>query len=52
MDILKLGRSNCQIADAYVYDLNDFVTEGDELRTVITEYDDRRLKWSLRKIQE
>ncbi|MFS0659452.1 hypothetical protein AB1L07_11490 [Niallia alba] len=41
-----------QIADTYIHDLNDFVTEGEELRTVITEYDERQSKWELSKIYE
>lgn len=41
-----------KIADTYIHDINDFVTEGEELRTVINEYDERKSKWSLRKIQE
>lgn len=41
-----------KISNTYIHDINDFVTEGEELRTVITEYDERRSKWSLKKFQE
>lgn len=41
-----------QIVDAYIRDINDFVTEGEELRTVITQYDKGRFECSLRKMQE
>ncbi|MGG4386090.1 hypothetical protein ABEX08_29215 [Priestia megaterium] len=41
-----------KISDTYVHNINDFVTEGEELRTVITEYDKRRSTWSLKKINE
>jgi hypothetical protein len=39
------------IADEYIHDINDYMIEGEEIRTVITEYDERRSKWSLRRIQ-
>ncbi|MGP1908360.1 P-loop ATPase, Sll1717 family [Metabacillus sp. JX24] len=40
-----------KVTDTYIHDINDFVTKGEELRTVITEYDERKSKWSLKKIQ-
>ncbi len=41
-----------KIADTYIHDLNDFVTEGEALRTVIIEFDEKRSTWSLSKIIE
>lgn len=41
-----------KIAEVYIQDINDYVTEGEEIRTAIIEYDDKRYKWSLRKTQE
>ena len=41
-----------RIADTYINDINDFVTEGDELKVAIIKYDDKRNKWELKKIQE
>ena len=40
------------IADVYIHDIKDFVSEGDELRTAIIEYDAKRYKWGLKRIQE
>lgn len=40
------------ITDSYIDDINEHVTEGEELRTAIIEYDEKRHKWSLRKVQE
>ncbi|TYS18472.1 hypothetical protein FZC78_02730 [Rossellomorea vietnamensis] len=41
-----------KIADTYIHNLNDFVTEGEEMRAVIIEYDEKYSKWSLSKISE
>ncbi|WP_146553784.1 P-loop ATPase, Sll1717 family [Rummeliibacillus sp. SL167] len=41
-----------QLADVYIHDIKEYVSEGEELRTAIIEYDEKRYKWSLRKIQE
>jgi len=41
-----------KISDTYIHNINDFVTEGEELRTAIIEYDERRSGWSLKKINE
>lgn len=41
-----------KIADNYIHDIKDFLTEGDEIRAAIISYDDRRSKWELRRIQE
>lgn len=38
------------IADTYVSNLSDVVTEGEDLQAVVTEYDKKYFKWSLRKI--
>lgn len=40
------------ISDTYVNNLKDIVTEGEELKAVINEYDEKHSKWSLSKIPE
>jgi len=41
-----------KISNSYVVNINDYVTEGEELKVVIIDYDERRSKWSLKKVIE
>ncbi|WP_044878200.1 P-loop ATPase, Sll1717 family [Paenibacillus sp. IHBB 10380] len=40
------------MAETYINNLTDIVTEGEELQTVIIEYDEKSSNWSLRKVPE
>lgn len=41
-----------KLTDTYIKNIRDFIAEGDELQAVIIEHDDKRGKWSLKKIPD